>query len=175
MLATGDIHVVPLRAGLAASSVPSKTYSILAAGRPLLASVDPGTEVARVVAAARVPAWPSRPDDADAFLDAVADLASRPDELGPWAERGRAWVERWVSPAAVAEAYERLFAEVGQRQGARRVATLRPVASPPRGQSIVGQEGVSDRQGRVAARSARSRASSSRSRSSWSSRWASPS
>ena len=49
VLATGDIHVVPLKRGLARSSVPSKTYSILAAGRPLVASVDPGTEVARVV------------------------------------------------------------------------------------------------------------------------------
>src|SRR4051794_11007891 len=49
LLAAGDIHVVPLRRGLARSSVPSKMYSILAAGRPIVASVDPGTEVARVV------------------------------------------------------------------------------------------------------------------------------
>ncbi|MGH9134976.1 MAG: glycosyltransferase family 4 protein, partial [Ilumatobacteraceae bacterium] len=33
VLATGDIHVVPLRRGLGRVSVPSKTYSILAAGR----------------------------------------------------------------------------------------------------------------------------------------------
>ena len=32
LLATGDVHVVPLRRGLAKVSVPSKTYSILAAG-----------------------------------------------------------------------------------------------------------------------------------------------
>ena len=101
--------------------MPSKTYSILAAGRPLLASVDPSTEVVRVVAAAQAGrAVP--PDDVDAFTDAVADLTSRPDDLVAMGERGRAWVERWVSPEAVAEAYERLFAEVGQRQGARRFA-----------------------------------------------------
>ena len=73
MLASGDLHVVPLRKGLAASSVPSKTYSILAAGRPLLASVDPGTEVARVVTEAQcgraVP-----PDDPDAFTAAIEAL-----------------------------------------------------------------------------------------------------
>ncbi len=62
------------------------------------------------------------PDDVDAFTDAVADLTSRPDDLVAMGERGRAWVERWISPEAVAEAYERLFAEVGQRQGARRFA-----------------------------------------------------
>jgi colanic acid biosynthesis glycosyl transferase WcaI len=121
VLATGDLHVVPLRAGLAASSVPSKTYSILAAGRPLLASVDPGTEVARVVEAAgagrSVP-----PDAADDFTAAVADLTSRPEELVAMGERGRSWVERWISPAAVAEAYEHLFADVGTSRGARRFA-----------------------------------------------------
>ncbi len=53
VLATGDVHVVPLKRGLARSSVPSKTYSILAAARPLVASVDLGTEVARVVEEAR--------------------------------------------------------------------------------------------------------------------------
>jgi colanic acid biosynthesis glycosyl transferase WcaI len=62
------------------------------------------------------------PDDADAFTDAVADLTSRPDELVAMGERGRSWVERWISPAAVAEAYEHLFADVGNGRGARRFA-----------------------------------------------------
>jgi colanic acid biosynthesis glycosyl transferase WcaI len=114
VLATGDIHVVPLRKGLATSSVPSKTYSTLAAGRPLLAAIDAGTEVARVVAEARcgvaVP-----PDDPAAFLGALTALLD--DQAGRTAmgERGRAWVERWISPAAVARAYEDLFLEVGGR------------------------------------------------------------
>src|SRR5690606_24303473 len=73
VLAAGDIHVVPLRRGLARSSVPSKIYSVLAAGRPVVASVDEGTEVARVVekagAGLAVP-----PDDPSAFTDAVTRL-----------------------------------------------------------------------------------------------------
>ena len=51
LLATGDVHAVPLRRGLAAVSVPSKTYSILAAGRPVVAAIDPGTEIPRLLAA----------------------------------------------------------------------------------------------------------------------------
>ena len=43
---------MPLKKGLARASVPSKLYSILAAGRPVLAAVDEGTEVARTVVAA---------------------------------------------------------------------------------------------------------------------------
>ena len=49
VLAAADIHVIPLRKGLAWSSVPSKLYKILAVERPVVASVDQGTEVGRVV------------------------------------------------------------------------------------------------------------------------------
>ena len=49
VLAAADIHTILLRHGLARSSVPSKMYSILAAGRPVVASVDPDTEVTRVL------------------------------------------------------------------------------------------------------------------------------
>ena len=49
VLATGDIHLVPLRRGLGRVSVPSKTYSILAAGRPVVAAIDVDSEVNRIV------------------------------------------------------------------------------------------------------------------------------
>jgi colanic acid biosynthesis glycosyl transferase WcaI len=113
VLATGDIHVVPLKRGLARSSVPSKTYSILAAGRPLLASVDPGTEVARVVEkAAAGLAVP--PDDPVAFTDALVHLLDHPEQRAEMGVAGRAFVERWASPAAVASAYEDLFVELAR-------------------------------------------------------------
>ena len=51
VLATGDIHLVPLRRGLGRVSVPSKTYSILAAGRPVVAAIDTDSEVSRIVTA----------------------------------------------------------------------------------------------------------------------------
>ncbi len=114
VLATGDIHLVPLKAGLAASSVPSKTYSILAAGRPVLASVDAGTEVARVVDAAGC-GLAVRPDDPAAFVGALRGLLD--DETGRhrMGASGRRWVESWASPSAVAKAYENLFAELSGR------------------------------------------------------------
>jgi len=109
--AAADLHVVPLKAGLARSSVPSKLYTILAAGRPVVASVDPGTEVARTVESAgaglAVP-----PDDPEAFTKAVSRLVQEPDAARRMGEAGRWFVERWASPAAVAEAYEALFAEL---------------------------------------------------------------
>jgi colanic acid biosynthesis glycosyl transferase WcaI len=110
VLASGDVHVVPLRAGLGAVSVPSKTYSILAAGRPVVAAIDPGTEVPRMLAASgaglAVP-----PDDTDAFVDALHTLLADPTRAGEMGAAGRRWVEQAVSPAAVAEAYERVAQE----------------------------------------------------------------
>ena len=116
VLAAADVHVVPLRAGLAWSSVPSKLYSILAAGRPIVASVDEGTEVARTVeragAGISVP-----PDDPAAFTAAVGRLLDEPQAAAQMGASGRRFVEGWASPAAVAAAYEELFAELVARRG----------------------------------------------------------
>jgi colanic acid biosynthesis glycosyl transferase WcaI len=115
VLAAADLHLVPLRTGLARSSVPSKLYSILAAGRPVLASVDAGTEVAMTIeragAGVSVP-----PEDPDAFCGALDDLLADPDRREAMGGSGRRFVEGWVSPAAVGEAYERLFEAVGRRR-----------------------------------------------------------
>jgi colanic acid biosynthesis glycosyl transferase WcaI len=113
VLATGDVHVVPLKRGLARSSVPSKTYSILAAARPLVASVDLGTEVARVVEQAGSGVAVA-PEDPAAFLDAVAALVDDPQRRATMGAAGRAFVEQWASPAAVAGAYEALFKELAR-------------------------------------------------------------
>jgi colanic acid biosynthesis glycosyl transferase WcaI len=114
VLAAADIHVVPLRRGLARSSVPSKTYSILAAGRPVVASVDEGTEVALVVeqagAGLAVP-----PDDPAAFTKALVTLLEDPAAAQAMGRAGRSFVEAWASPAAVAERYEALFEELRSR------------------------------------------------------------
>src|SRR5690606_20432311 len=77
-LAAGDVHVVPLKAGLARSSVPSKTYSILAAGRPIVASVDPGTEVARTIERAGA-GYAVPPGDPVAFTAAIHRLLADAD------------------------------------------------------------------------------------------------
>lgn len=111
VLAAADLHLVPLRTGLARSSVPSKLYSILAAARPVLASVDPGTEVARTIerAGAGVSVMP---EDADEFCGALDALLEDPAGMALMGESGRRFVESWVSPAAVGESYELLFEQL---------------------------------------------------------------
>lgn len=108
VLATGDIHVVPLRAGLASVSVPSKSYSILAAGRPMLAAIDPGTEIPNMLRQSGA-GVAVEPDNSTAFIEALSQLVSRREQLHEMGSRGRTWVETHASPASVAAQYEAIF------------------------------------------------------------------
>jgi colanic acid biosynthesis glycosyl transferase WcaI len=94
--------------------VPSKTYSILAAGRPIVASVDPGTEVAKLVE--RGAGIAVAPDDPEAFTKAIARLITSPDEAERMGSFGRIYVEAWASPEAVAAHYEALFRQLSRAE-----------------------------------------------------------
>ncbi len=118
VLAAGDIHLIPLRRGLARSSVPSKLYSILAAGRPVLAAVDEGTEVARTVERADAGVAVG-PDDPRAFLTGLERLLDDPAGRERQGAAGRRFVEGWASPDAVGRAYAELFEELVARRAAR--------------------------------------------------------
>jgi putative colanic acid biosynthesis glycosyltransferase WcaI len=115
LLATGDVHVVPLRRGLVAASVPSKTYSILAAGRPVLAAIDPGTAIPRLLAESGAGVSVA-PDDSAGFTDAVAGLLADPERRAAMGAAGRRWVDRAATPGSVAAAYESLIGELGARR-----------------------------------------------------------
>lgn len=108
VLASGDVHVVPLRAGLGDVSVPSKTYSSLAVARPVVASIDPDTEIPRLLAAAgagiSVPAG-----DATAFSEAIMALVNDPERAAQLGSSGRHWVVAEASPTAVGSAYHQLM------------------------------------------------------------------
>jgi colanic acid biosynthesis glycosyl transferase WcaI len=112
VLATADIHVVPLRTGLGAVSVPSKTYSILAAGRPVVAAIDSGTEVTRILTESGAGVSVA-PDDPVAFTDALRAMVNSGSAATEAGARGRLWVESHVSPARVAHSYLDVIASLG--------------------------------------------------------------
>ncbi len=108
VLATGDLHVVPLRRGLGSVSVPSKTYSILAAGRPICAAIDLDTEVPRILAAAKAGVC-VEPDNQQAFVSAIKAMTLDRKNLEEMGANGRKWVEGHASPQSVAQRYEALY------------------------------------------------------------------
>lgn len=111
VLGAADLHLILLKRGLAQSSTPSKMYGILAAARPVLASIDEGSEVELTVDAARagrsVP-----PEDEVAFLAALDHMLSDPNALAVMGRNGRDYLAESFSPASQAAAFDRLFIEL---------------------------------------------------------------
>jgi colanic acid biosynthesis glycosyl transferase WcaI len=107
VLATGDIHLVPLRAGLGSVSVPSKTYSILAAGRPVVAAIDLDSDVPALLRASGG-GISVGPDDAEALTSAIHEMLADPTRQRTMGAAGRAWAASNVSVDAIAAEYRRL-------------------------------------------------------------------
>lgn len=114
LLGAADLQLILLKTGLARSSTPSKLYANLASGRAILASIDEGSEVATVLersgAGRAVP-----PDDPEAFVTALEAMLADPAALEEMGRRGRAHVERWMTPEHQAQRYEELFADLRSR------------------------------------------------------------
>jgi colanic acid biosynthesis glycosyl transferase WcaI len=116
VLASADVSLVILRQGIGTASLPSKSFSILASGRPVLASVEKESEtwnlVKRAQAGLCVP--PEHPSDlATAILALKRDKSLR-EQLGL---NGRAWAERYHSPYSAAEQIERLLFKAISSEG----------------------------------------------------------
>jgi colanic acid biosynthesis glycosyl transferase WcaI len=111
LLATGDIHVVPLKAGLGRVSVPSKTYSIMAAGRPVVAAIDSGTAVPQILTESGGGLF-GPPDEVEPFVATLRSLLDDPDAARDMGLAGRDWAVRNASPRAVGEAYANLIASL---------------------------------------------------------------
>ena len=108
VLASGDIHVVPLKTGLASVSVPSKMYSILSAGRPVVAAIDAGTEIPRTLAESGA-GIAVAPDNEVEFVSALQILISDRVKRVAMGALGRTWVEQHASAGAVAKRYEAIY------------------------------------------------------------------
>jgi len=114
---------VPLRAGLGDVSVPSKTYSSLAAGRPVVASIDLDCEIPRLLAGAGA-GIAVAPGDAGALETALRSLLNDPERAAAMGAAGRDWAEREASPEAVGVAYDQLLR--GVAAGRRRLMGRSP-------------------------------------------------
>jgi colanic acid biosynthesis glycosyl transferase WcaI len=90
-LAEGDIHLVPQNPHAADYAVPSKIFAIMAAGRPFIATAEPGSLLWRLReetdAFLCVP-----PNDPVAFADAILQLTNDDALRAEIGARGRAYV-----------------------------------------------------------------------------------
>jgi colanic acid biosynthesis glycosyl transferase WcaI len=104
LYASCDVALIPLRRGLTQNSVPCKTYSIMASGRPYIASVDEGSNVwkltEKVECGVCIP-----PENAEALAEAVLALQTQSHQAAAMGAHGRAYVESHFARANVTQQY----------------------------------------------------------------------
>jgi len=111
LMAAADLHLVSLVPGLRGCAAPSKTYGVMAAGRPYVAAVDEGSEPHLIAeewgCGERVP-----PGDAAAVAEAIMSMQSRP--LTAMGQRARAGYEsRFTRERCVADLGAALARSIG--------------------------------------------------------------
>jgi len=88
VMVAGDLHIITVKRGLEGVVVPSKLYSTLAAGRPVLVIASQESDAARIVTAAGC-GMVADPDDPGAVAAAIRELRSDPARLAEMARRAR--------------------------------------------------------------------------------------
>jgi colanic acid biosynthesis glycosyl transferase WcaI len=111
MLAAADLSLVTLNRQLGQLNVPSKTYSIMASARPVLAAVPQDSEIARIVQEADCGVWVP-PEDPRSLAEAIRRLAQQPDLLQRYGANGRSYVTQHFARRTVTGRYHQLLHEL---------------------------------------------------------------
>lgn len=88
VMMAGDVHLITVRRGLEGVVVPSKLYSTLAAGRPVLAVSASNSDAARIATQSRC-GLSTDPDDPAALANAIRRLRDDPSGLANMGARAR--------------------------------------------------------------------------------------
>lgn len=92
LLATGDVSVIPQKAGVKDIVVPSKLGNILSSGRPVIAAATVDTELGRMLAEAQCGVLVEQ-GSREALAAAIIGLHGDPLQRGRFADNGRRYVE----------------------------------------------------------------------------------
>ena len=102
--ATGDVSLVTLRSSMGKVSVPSKTYSIMASARPVLAAVPADSEIHGLIEEAKCGVW-VEPENPEALAEAIRKMRADPDRLTVWGRNGLKQVSEKYTRAVCTQAY----------------------------------------------------------------------
>lgn len=105
-----DVSLVCLKPEIVVESVPSKTYTIMASQRPIIAAVDASSEVGRLLSEVNC-GWSTPPGDATALAQAILKLYQDKSQQDMMAKNGRDYVVANYSRQISAEKYRALIDE----------------------------------------------------------------
>jgi colanic acid biosynthesis glycosyl transferase WcaI len=103
-----DVAINTLSSGMTGISVPSRTYNVMAAGRPLLAVCDDDSELAAVVKEEEI-GWVVPPGRPDLIASVLREAKANLDRLRSMGERGRKAAEAKYTRRHVLEIYKSLI------------------------------------------------------------------
>lgn len=114
LYSAADVGLIPLRRGLTEDSVPSKLFTIMGVGRPVIAGVDPESDTHRVIQTAGcglcIP-----PEDAKALASALQELYEDRALAEKMGRAGRDYVVQHFTCQKVAQRYSALFESLKSR------------------------------------------------------------
>ncbi|MEK7854445.1 MAG: glycosyltransferase family 4 protein, partial [Acidobacteriota bacterium] len=105
-----DIALVSLVNGMLGVSMPSRTYNILAAGKPILAIAEAGSEIALIVEEENV-GWVVPPAAPKELAEAVVKAQARAIELPDMGRRARNAAESKYSVELAIEGYRSILVD----------------------------------------------------------------
>ena len=94
----GDCGLIISKKGVGSNSVPSKTWSVMSASRPVLASFDKGSELDRIVTENDCGICVEA-NDAEAFRNAVLQMAKDRENNDQMGANGRKYIEENLTRA----------------------------------------------------------------------------
>ncbi len=101
-----DVGLVALIKGMWGTAMPSRTYNIMAAGKPILALADHRSELAEVIEEEEI-GWQVEPGDAESLLKTIVEIYDMRTSLSEMGERARSAAVKKYSMAAAVESYRK--------------------------------------------------------------------
>ena len=118
ILGASDICLSTLRKTLSAPAVPSKILSIMAAGRPVLASMPLHGDAPKLIQEAQC-GMCLEPENPEALAEAIMKLYHDQELRARYGQNGRRYVEEHFSREACIRKYEALFQEAVKQKATR--------------------------------------------------------
>jgi colanic acid biosynthesis glycosyl transferase WcaI len=111
VLAQSDVCLVTQQRAVSDIVFPSKVITLLAAARPVIASVGAGSEIARVITESGA-GLTVAPEDPDALADAVRQLRANPELRAQMGRAGRAYANAHWERGTVLKAVEKRLVSI---------------------------------------------------------------
>ncbi len=106
----GDVGLIISKTGVGDNSVPSKTWSIMAAEKPIIASFDENSELCRIINTHHCGVV-CKADDEEDLINSVLSLYKRRKDLSELGNQGKKYLEKYLDKNKCIEQYIQVLSQ----------------------------------------------------------------